>query len=51
MDFNDILAYIIGVLIGIIIVLIVMLFASTPSALQNENCIYYEKEIYCKENK
>lgn len=51
MDFDEILAYIVGLLIAIIIVLIVVLFASTPSALQNENCIYYEKEIYCKENK
>ena len=42
---------ILGSLIAIIIVLVIVLIASTLSALQNENCIYYEKETYCKENK
>ena len=45
---EDLLAYIIGVLLGIIIILTIVINVKTPRSIENTNCIYYEKEIYCK---
>lgn len=51
MDFDEVLAIIVGGLVGFIIIILTILIMKTPSKMTNENCIYYEKEIYCKEVK